>query len=372
MINKIKRAIIKNISNIPGWSSKRKFVIFLSDDWGSIRVPFDAQKKLERKGIPISKNYFDCFDGLASTDDLNMLYETLRSVKDSQNNPANFTAVSVVANPDFKAIKHNNYKEYVYEPFTHTLERIYPNNKVFDLWEEGINANVFTPQYHGREHFNSDLWLKGLQNGDRILLELFEAEAIGPVTNLYNNLMSNYMAAFDFEEKSLPQKTVNTAIDGLKLFENIFGYKSSLFTSTSLLHNLDLEGKLQPCGIDYIDKAKTNWNVLGGGSYSKSRHKLGELNKFGQYYITRNCLFEPAQPGNNDWVGSCMRDIETSFRWGKPAIISSHRVNYVGCASKENRNKGINDLSLLLRSIIKKWPSVEFKNVAEFAELLKQ
>ena len=168
MIHKIKRNLIKNISNIPGWSSKRKLVLFLSDDWGSIRVPAGEQLQLEQQGIPITKNYFDHYDARAGTEDLNGLYETLQSVKDSQHKAANFTAVSVVANPDFEAILKNNYKTYQYEPFTKTLERAYPNEKVFALWEEGIRANIFTPQYHGREHFNAVLWIKGLQEKDPV------------------------------------------------------------------------------------------------------------------------------------------------------------------------------------------------------------
>ena len=35
MLDKIKR----HISNIPGWRTNRKLVVFESDDWGSIRMP---------------------------------------------------------------------------------------------------------------------------------------------------------------------------------------------------------------------------------------------------------------------------------------------------------------------------------------------
>ena len=39
MLNKIKTAIASNLTNARGWKTKRKIVVFESDDWGMTRMP---------------------------------------------------------------------------------------------------------------------------------------------------------------------------------------------------------------------------------------------------------------------------------------------------------------------------------------------
>ena len=37
-----KQTITHNLLNIPGWNTKRRIVVFESDDWGAIRMPSKA------------------------------------------------------------------------------------------------------------------------------------------------------------------------------------------------------------------------------------------------------------------------------------------------------------------------------------------
>ncbi len=63
-------------------------------------------------------------------------------------------------------------------------------------------------------------------------------------------------------------------------------------------------------------------------------------NSDGLRYLTRNSFFEPSQAGS-DWVNNCLNDIANAFKWNKPAVISSHRVNYIGSLFPENRENGL-------------------------------
>jgi len=65
-----------------------------------------------------------------------------------------------------------------------------------------------------------------------------------------------------------------------------------------------------------------------------------------------------------------MNEINTAFRWHKPAVISSHRVNYTGGLYVENRDHGLASLKNLLTAIVKKWPDVEFMTTAELGSLI--
>lgn len=88
---------------------------------------------------------------------------------------------------------------------------------------------------------------------------------------------------------------------------------------------------------------------------------MGMKNKFGQRYIKRNCFFEPSGR-DKDWVDSCLKDVEVAFKNKKPAIISTHRVNFVGDRSKENRDLGLKMLRELISKMLIKWPNLEFSN----------
>jgi hypothetical protein len=112
---------------------------------------------------------------------------------------------------------------------------------------------------------------------------------------------------------------------------------------------------------------------LGNNTYKKHFRYIGKKNKWGQVFLTRNCFFEPSSwehSRNKDWVNDCLKEIEIAFKCFKPATISSHRVNYVGSLHPENRENGLKKLDLLLKEIIKRWPSVEFMTSEELGDLI--
>ena len=71
--------------------------------------------------------YADAFlssDSLESVEDLEKLFEVLKSVKDSRGNFSKITANFAVANPDFETIDLLK-GEYCYEIFTETYKKYY-------------------------------------------------------------------------------------------------------------------------------------------------------------------------------------------------------------------------------------------------------
>ena len=47
-------------------------------------------------------------------------------------------------------------------------------------------------------------------------------------------------------------------------------------------------------------------------------------------------------------------------RFNKPAVISTHRVNYIGGLNPDNRENGLRNLDSLLNRIVQKWDDIEF------------
>ena len=364
-----KRNLIRNLSNIPGWRTNRKIVVIESDDWGAIRMASkEVLDKLIKAGVPISDCRYNNNDSLASEDDLSSLFEVLQSVKDQKGNSAVFTAVSVVANPDFDKIEQNGFQQYFYEPFTETLKKYPYHAKSYDLWKEGIKNRLFIPQFHGREHLNVTGWLKALRNGNHDTLLAFKHRIYGITPRDFQSNVS-FQAAFDMEDISEITYHKEVIKQGLELFEKLFGYKARYFIPTNGPFNNQLEAVAAECGIKYIGTSKIQLEPIGEGRTRKVFHRIGQKNSYGQTYITRNCFFEPTDESKN-WIDNCLKEIEIAFRWGKPAVVSSHRVNYIGYINSANRTNGLKQLKTLLDEIVKRWANVEFLTTDQLGDLI--
>ena len=59
------------------------------------------------------------------------------------------------------------------------------------------------------------------------------------------------------------------------------------------------------------------------------------------------------------------------FFWGKPAIVSTHRVNYVSGMSLKHRDRSLRLLNELIRGILVRWPDAEFISADELIEVME-
>lgn len=372
----IKSSIRVNVSNIPGWRTKRHIVVIESDDWGSIRMSsLEAFDRMLKAGMREDRNHYNTFDALECNKDLEELFGVLSQFKDSTGRHPVMTGVNVVANPVFDKIKETDYQKYFYEPYTETCKRYPEHDRVYELWKKGIEERLFMPIFHGREHLNVQRWLRALQSGSRSVLLAFDCGVTGLSNGIDGEKIHSFQAAFDLDDISDLAYMKEVLSSGLSLFEQLYGYKARYFVPTNGPFNNTLEKDLFDAGVKYINSGKKQQEPLGHGQYKTNTRFLGDSNQLGQVYLTRNCFFEPSScgyryPANYDWLNHCLKEIEIAFRWHKPATISSHRVNYIGYLHPENRKKGLKALSQLLGEIIKRWPDVEFMTSVELGDLI--
>lgn len=364
-MKKIFTSFLKNL----GPPLQKQYIVFESDDWGSMRIPSNnVYSELESKGIQLKfpgSDQYNLFDTLECTTDIEALFEVITSVKDSQSNYAKFTPLALCANPSFEEIKSANFEQY---HFLNLEESYAQNNKgdVLKLIHEGIGNGFFVPQFHGREHLNVPVWLRALQNniGDARLA--FDYGVWGHINTHPNNIF--YQAAFDVEFPKDIEQHREIVAHGLNLFHKTFGYKASYFVPPNGPMNNTLLPMLAENGIKLVSSDTIQVEVFGNGRTRKHFRYMGMKNKFGQRYIKRNCFFEPSA-GEKDWVDSCLSEIQYAFENHKPAVISTHRVNYIGGLNESNRDQGLKQLKLLLDKIIAKWPNVEFINTPDLFNL---
>jgi hypothetical protein len=373
-IGEIKNDITRHIKNLPGWHTGKKIVVIESDDWGSIRMPSRLiYEKLLNAGLDLNGGdglRFSLYDSIETSTDLELLYEVLFSCRDSNNISAIITANCVVANPDFRRIRENGFQMYNYEPVTETIKRYKGSENLIKLWNEGIESRVFVPQFHGREHLNISVWMNALRTKDSETLMAFNEGmwAFRPKNGLNPGL--EYEAAFQVSGLSELEEHKEILKDGIALFEKLLGYKPRYFVPPNGRINNRLNLSCYRNGIKFRSTSNIQMEPKGNGVNGRVFHWLGQKESNGLRYIIRNCVFEPSKKGK-DWVDSCLNEMNIAFRCNKPAIITTHRVNYIGVHDISNRDTGLRELTRLLKTILRKWPDVEFMVVDQLGDLME-
>jgi hypothetical protein len=370
----IKATTFNHIKNIAGWRTNRKLLVFSVDDYGNVRV--DSKKAFENinKKNPIKEQRFDRYDTLETREDLEMLFEVLSSVKDKNGINAVFTPYALSCNIDFERMREEGYQTYRYELLSRTFEKLSALQPAayqgaWDLWKQGIEIGLMCPEFHGREHFNIKVFEEKLAKKDSALMLSLENRSlanIGPSCNA----SIGWTAAFSFwDPVADTQGFPNIIKEGLAAFEQVYGYKSKVFTPPARHFPSDLEKNLNRFGFIAYDRPFNELKHLGYGKFKRQFAFTGYKKDTDMVELVRNVVFEPTA-SKIDHVAKAMQQIEAAFCWNKPALISSHRVNFCGHINPKNRELGLGNLKTLLKAIVKKWPEVEFLSVDQLVTII--
>ncbi|MBK9255875.1 MAG: hypothetical protein IPM42_10335 [Saprospiraceae bacterium] len=363
-----KRKIILNLKNSFGKRTKRKIVVFGVDDYGNIMLHSKkARQNLVDAGLNLDFNRFTRYDCLENADDLNQLFESLTLTKDSSGRHPVFTVFAMPANINFEKILSKGDGKYYYELLPETFSKLPGYEGVWDLWKEGMSNGLLVPQFHGREHLNVNLFETLLQNNDNFLMaNLREYSYVGLIGRIPSNV--GYTEAFSFDELKETESHKEIISDGFNVFEKVFGFRPGHFNAPGAREHSGLEKSILESGAYIMDTDIIKNEHQGHQKYKKKFYTFGEGSSVGMTYIYRNCVFEPLL--SHDAVNECLYEIKTAFKWGKPAYISSHRVNFVGGINENIRDSGLKQLRELLKKVEAIWPDVEFKTTVEMTEML--
>lgn len=366
----IKNNIKNNLYNISGWKTDRKIVVIESDDWGSIRMKSKEDFEILSKKIKIGTNAYNRFDALETEADIQELYNCLLSLKDINGNHPKITPNFIVSNPDFSKIREGNFLDYFYEDFVQSYSTYYNSSNTLNLINQGIKNGIFFPQFHGREHLQVEYWMRDLKANKHETITGFEHSFFGFGKNEIDT--HGYLSAFNAVTKEELEIVKIRILEGLKIFEKKFDYKSeSIIAPQNTMHQ-SLFPFVKQYGVNVIQGARVNKQTpLTATERDKTKRFINKKNAFGQIDIVRNVTFEPAYQ-NKDWIEKSLSEIKTAFFWKKPAVICSHRLNYMGFIEKGNRERGLTQLKKLLQKIQQKWPQVEFMSTIELAEIIKK
>ena len=346
--------LLHYLSQLPGYRTKRHVVVIESDDWGSIRMPSkEVYGQLLRDGFSVDKDLFSRYDSLERGEDLVALFEVLHSVKDKNGNPAIITADSVVVNPDFDKIEAEGFASYRYELTTETYKHQLGCENSFELIQQGMAEKVWRPQLHGREHLNVIRWMKALQDGDEIARLCFSQRHFSLTKKASPKVKARYMDAFANADINLLAEEAKIVEEACNIFEQMYGYRSKSFIAPCYIWKKELEPLLKDNGIYYLQGLSLQQIPISDDPLKcKTKyHYLGQKNRHGQLYLIRNAFFEPYKGGIENGVDECLGRVALAFKYHKPAVISSHRLNYIGTLDIEYRDKNLKQFKTLLTII---------------------
>jgi len=319
---------------------------------------------LLNKGILPPDDRYSRNDTLADKPDLERLFEVLLSFRDSSGRPAVMTPVTNVANPDFNKIRDSGFAEYYYEPFNETIIKYGRDPETFNTWRKGLDLGIFVPELHGREHISVQLWLKTLRAGEKNLLTAFNHGVPSINVERMHPAVKGFRPEFYFDNDFQTDFLIDSISDGINIFRNLFGYIPRSFVPSNNIFHPIFEGAIAKAGVKYLYVSHFSPVPGKNGRLRIKYYKTGKLTTDGIRYYTRNCAFEPTEV-RYQGIDLTIKQIEAAFRWGKPANISTHRVNFIGSLNERNRTNGLRELSCLLQAIVARWPDVEFMSSSD-------
>ena len=371
MFSDLKRNLAIINRNIKGWTTHRKIVVIESDDWGSIRMPSKkVYQKCLKAGYPVHLNPYEKYDSLASKEDLELLFDLLLSIKDSVGNHPVITANCAVANPNFKKIKEDRFQNYHYELITETFKNYKKHSSNLNLWKMGNENRIFFHQFHVREHLNVSKFMNALKTNDADVHFGFENRMPGNIRKSNKRNGNLFVEATHYNTQKDKLNILITYLEGLDIFEKLFGYKSASIIPANYTWSQDFDHPVAEKEVKIIQGIRKMREPIPGHEPKYYYRYLGKRNQYDQISLVRNVTFEPALLDKTNITGRCLKEISIAFKMKKPAIISSHRLNYIGFIDEKNRDRNLKMLNHLLRNIIMRWPEVEFMNSVELGTII--
>lgn len=351
--------VIRDLScNFGGQKLKQRVVVIESDDWGSIRMPSsDALENLKNFGIPVEKSVYCKYDGLERDSDILGLLEICDRIEKKYQKRPVLTLNFVTSNPDFQKIENSEFESYFSEEITSTYRYYSECSAVLEHVRLGMEKGFFLPQFHGKEHVNVPFWMELINSNHKFKLA-FKLKVFGLSNDVFPELQKSVQATYDTLDLIYQNESISS---GLRVFENIFGFKSKSFIPNNYILSESSFQTLVDNGVMVLQGMKFQKLPLAMGESKRKliRRKYGDIDrKSGLKFGVRNCSFEPTEL--NDTVEKTLQQVRTAFLMKKPAVISTHRINFTSRISKSNRDKNLSNFEKLLTEIIEIWPDVMF------------
>ncbi len=318
-----------------------KSVAIHSDDWGlcgflpeSIILD-EAQIELINPG-----NFPPVYwtSTLEDSADVKDLASVLASYLDIDGNPAVFQANYITSSLQSTS---DGWLEY-------DIPEFHPAYQRPGMWDEvssAIEAGVWVPELHGTWHYNP-LQMKSVVTGNRQLEELNNAGVL-----LFPDCMSAFELGLDADRKVVEDDLERS----VGKFKDLFGTLPKSMIAPDYVWYRNDENLWKSTGLRAV-QAKIEQRRPNQNKYTRHVMKMFErgirrISEKQLYYVERNSRLESVQHQDHEAiVSSCYDDVLSSWAHGQPAVVETHRINFVS-TNPVQQHIGLSSLDNLLSKL---------------------
>ena len=306
------------------WRALRAVVVE-SDDWGlsGFAPAADVWQGLDRNALAPG-NFPDVYwnSTLEDSATIKALGRILNSVRGRDGRPAVFQPNYVMSALDYEeGPQGTNWRRYDIPD----LPPQYPRPGLWGTVTDVVNGGLWYPEYHAAWHYDPERRRQAVAEGGvaeeaaRRGIPLFTGSEAA-------RELGSWRSSVELE-RELEQ--------GLYLFEEFFQRRPGSLIAPDYTWNGRMENIWEGSGLTVIQAKREQRNPdLGNG-------RLGRLQKYvyrqvdrrwnpGRIYLERNCRLEPVQALDPSAViDDCITATFAAWSAGQPAIVETHRVNFV-------------------------------------------
>ncbi len=305
---------------------RMKAVVLESDDWGLCAWSPDEQGYRVLADAPLFRSPLGRRYGgstLESATDVRRLADLLQEFRGGDGFPPVWQANTVMASPDFARLQGPAFECDALPVLDHPQAPSRWSRP--GLWGEVVSAReagVWWPELHGLHHLPETAWLRALRAGANDALRAFEQQS--PVCEAVQ-------ASGEYD----PSEPLNVRIRNLegavRRFQTLFGRAPESFCPPDYRWDRAVEAEARRLGISTIQGRSERLGAL-----PRLRHYLGRFRfphlEGASFYLPPRIAFEPGAEGDDArrlGVDAAHRGVRAAWSRRQPAIVSTHRVNYV-------------------------------------------
>jgi len=318
---------------------KYPVVIIESDDWGP--GPAEQASRLVEIGAVLSR------------------------YSDRDGHPPVMTISVVLGAPDVAAIQEGGFRRYQRVTLADPRYR-----ELLTVFQNGVRQGVFALQLHGMEHLWPPTFMR-LAQQDGAVSRWLEQGDYAETETLPPAVQSRWIDGSTLPSQPLDATAIAAAVrEEVMTFQEIFGSSPTVAVPPTFIWNSEVERAWAADGVQFVVTPGRRYTMRNPHGQPAGVDRLmfsGEIGEGGVSYLLRDIYFEPTFGHQAEQV---LAEIRQRWRLGRPALLETHRSNFLGEASAHQHS--LQELQRLLDSVLREWPQVRFMSTEELGQAYRR
>lgn len=295
---------------------------------------------------------------------LAQIRQCLARHRDTEDRPAVMTLGVVLAAPDTEAMGQNDLS--VYHRTTLADVRCH---LLLEQMQAGSVDGVFALQLHGMEHYWPPALLHAAREDERLQAWL-TGDIFPPYEALPPALQSRWLDGSRLPSQPLSVEEIQLAVaEETAAWQLIFGQSTRVVVPPTFVWTREVEAAWVAAGIKVIitpGRRYTYRDMAGLPAAEAGELHNGQIAAGEACYLVRDIYFEPERGHTAE---QALEQASRRFLYGRPALLETHRSNFIG--SESEFLESLARMDELLCAARRRWPGLTFLSPEALARIYR-